>query len=88
MEKSEKEKITKGVSEITDRVKKFGRHREAVKINVDLVITGQEAINYKVMSLFSSELTEKELIDLIFRLGIKNAAEIIKVIGPRNGIKV
>jgi len=89
MNSIEKEKIRKGVLEITNRVKKFGRASEALKINVDLVITGQEAINYKVMKLFaSSEITDQELINLIFKLGIKNGAELLKILALKNEIQI
>lgn len=88
MNETEKEKIAKDILEITNRVKQYGRESEAVNIKVDIVLTGQEAINYKVMRVFSkSELSDKELVEMLFQLGVKNGSELVKIVATRHGIK-
>ncbi len=88
MKNTEKEKIQEGVLEISNRVKKFGRKNEAVKVNIDLVLTGQNAINYKVMKIFCPQLTSQELVELTFHLGIKNGAELVTLLAIKHGIRV
>lgn len=74
--------------EIRDRVKANGQDNEIVKINVDLTLRGQEAINYQVLKLFSDEITDSQFVELMYLLGQKNAIEILKFIAPENGIQI
>ncbi len=88
MKKSEQKRIRSEIRKISNRVKAHGRHSELVRIDLDIMLQGQEAINYKVMKLFAPELTNDQLVRLMFSLGIKNGTEIIKLIAPDQGIKI
>jgi len=80
--------IQKSVFDIVSRVEKHGRDSEIVRINLDVILRGQPAINYKVIKLFTPVITDAELIDLLFRLGIQDGTEFIKVLAPQHGIKI
>ncbi len=88
MEKAEQVRIQSEILKISDRVKTHGRHSERVKINLDIIMQGQDAINYKVTKLFSPEVTDSQLAELIFLLGIKNGTEIIKLLASEQGIQI
>ena len=88
MNDTEKEKIQQGVLEIKDRVRKYGRDSEAVSIDVKLIMSGQEAINYKVMKAFCPQLTDQELIDLTFKMGIRNSVELVALLAVKHGIRM
>lgn len=88
MNESQKDKIQKDVFEIVNRVKKNGRESEAVRIKMDIMLRGQPAINYKVLKLFTSELEDADLVNLLFRLGVQNGAELLKIVAPKNGIQL
>ena len=88
MTETERKKIQANVLKIVNRVKKYGRGSERVKIDVGVVLTGQAAINYKVIKLFSPELTDAELVSMLFELGVRNGTEIIKTLAPKHGIQI
>lgn len=88
MTKTERDKIRGGVLEIANRVNKYGRPSERVRVKLDLVLTDQAAINYKVTKLFAPGVTDAEFVHLLFRLGVQNGTEIIKILAPRNGIQI
>jgi len=69
-------------------VKINGRESEIVKIHLDLTLKGQDAINYQVMRLFASPLTDVQFINMMYLLGQKNGTEILKLIAPEQGIQI
>ena len=88
MEKTEKDKLQKDVYKILNRTKKYGRESEAVKIKMELVLKGTPAINYKVLKLFSPQISDSDLVNMLFRLGVQNGAELLKIVAPRHGIQI
>lgn len=88
MKKSEQARIQSAIFEMVDRVKLHGRQQELVRIDLDITMNGQEAINYKVLKLFAPELPDDQFVKLLFLLGLKNATEIIKLIAPGHGIQL
>lgn len=88
MTEIERQQIQANVLEIADRVDKYGRKNERVRVKLDVLLSDQAAINYKVIKLFASDITDAELINLLLRLGVQNGTEIIKVIAPKNGIQI
>lgn len=88
MTEIERKKLQAQVSKIANRVKKYGRPSERVRITLDIMITDQAAINYKVIKLFAPSITDAELVTMLFRLGIQDGAEMLKVLAPKNGIQI
>lgn len=88
MTETERNKIQADVLKIANRVEKYGRPSERVRIKLDILLTDQAAINYKVVKLFSHGVTDAELVQRLFRLGVQGGTEVIKVIAPEHGIQI
>ncbi len=88
MKETEREKIQRDVYKIVNRVNKYGRESEAVRVKLDIMLRGTPAINYKVLRLFTTEIKDADLINLLFRLGIQDGAEMLKQVAPQNGIQI
>lgn len=88
MEETERDKIQKDIFEMVNRVQKNGRESEAVRVKLDIMLRGTPAINYKVLRLFASNIKDADLINLLFRLGIQNGSEMLKIVAPENGIQI
>lgn len=88
MTEAERDRIQEEVYDIANRVKKYGRDSVRVRVKVDMLLTDQAAINYKVIKLFANTISDKELVDLLVRLGVRNGAEIIKILAQKEGIQI
>jgi len=88
MTEIDRDEIQSNVLKIVRRVKKNGIASEAVKIDLKLVLQGQDAINYKVIKLFAPQITDTELVELLFQLGLHNGTDILKVLAVRHGIRI
>ena len=55
-----------------------GRDSERVSINVKTELVGQDALNYLVAKVFMRDLTDAELIDIIFKIGLNYSLQIVK----------
>ena len=63
-----------------------GIRHELVRIQLEALLDGQEAVHYQVARIFTRDLSDRQFIELVFRLGLKNAMELIKVIASHHGI--
>lgn len=88
MKKTERDKIQKDIFKMVNRVQKNGRESEAVRVKIDIMLRGTPAINYKVLKLFASDVRDADLVNLLFRLGVQNGAELLKKVAPKNGIQI
>ncbi len=88
MNKTEKETIQQGILEIAERTERNGRNSEVVKINVEVTLRGQEAINFKVLQLFSKHFSNEELIDYLLRIGVQEGSILTKLVALKFGIDV
>lgn len=80
MEADPREQIVKELNALAERVKNspLGKTGEQVRINLDVDLVGQDAINYLVSKIFMRELTPEELINLMFRVGLNHTIELIR----------
>lgn len=63
-----------------------GIRHELVRIQLEALLDGQEAVHYQVARIFTRDLSDRQFIELVFRLGLKNAIALIKVIASHHGI--
>ncbi len=66
----------------------IGIRHELVRIQLEALLDGQEAVHYQVTRIFTRDLSDRQFIELIFRLGLKNAIELINVIASHHGITI
>ena len=77
------------IDEIANRIKtEEGKQGEIVNINLQITLRGQEAVNYQVIKLFSDTLDHQTLINTLFRLGLRDASQIVKLVALERGIIV
>ena len=90
MTDEQKQLIENQLSLLANRINESPQHidGEAVTIQVNVALRGREAVNYEIAKIFSPDSDHKQLVELLFRLGLKNAADIIKVIAYNTGIKL
>jgi len=88
MKETQREKIQRDVYEIVNRVEKNGRESEAVRVKLDIMLRGTPAINYKVLRLFTAELKDADIINLLFRLGVQSGTDMLREVAPKNGIQI
>ena len=84
-----KEQIETGLLDLRNRVKsEADRDNEIVKIGLDVMLKGQEAVNYEVVKLFAENLTHQALVQLVFRIGLRGVTELVKALADNNGIRL
>ena len=89
MDTEKQEQLEAGLRELRSRIKTDSdKLRELVKIDVHLLLSGQEAVNYKVAKLFADDSRQEILIQTIFRIGLRNVTELLKVLAQENGIRL
>ena len=87
MDTEKREQIEAGLNQIRNRVKcDLDKAHELVSVDLKVVLQGQEAVNYEVAKLFAGGMSHQELIQTLFRIGLKNAMELVKAIAHQNGI--
>jgi len=92
MNTTTKEKIQNDVYNLTDRLSKepLGIDGEVVKINLDITLRGLEAVDYQLAKIFSQDtsLSHKELVEYIFRIGLRETIRTVGALAVREGIQV
>ena len=87
MDTQTKTRIEADLTSLRHRVgAETGIRRELVRIQLEAFLEGQEAVHYQVARIFTRDLSDRQFIELVFRLGLKNAIELIKVIASHHGI--
>lgn len=89
MDTTTKESIEAGLGQIRTRVRREeDKVREVVKINLDLQLSGQEAVNYKVAKLFVPGLDDQKFVQQVLRVGLKTTTELVKLVAGESGIRL
>ena len=80
MDEDARRKITKELNALAARVTKApaGKDAEQVNIGLGLNLTGQDAVNYLVIRIFLRELTDQQIINILFKVGLNYSIEVIK----------
>ncbi len=87
MDTQTKTRIEADLTSLRHRVgAETGIRHELVRIQLEALLEGQEAVHYQVARIFTRDLNNRQFIELVFRLGLKNAIELIKVIASHQGI--
>ncbi|MBI3014018.1 MAG: hypothetical protein HYY65_02900 [Candidatus Tectomicrobia bacterium] len=87
MDTQTKTRIEADLTSLRHRVgAETGIRHELVRIQLEALLEGQEAVHYQVSRIFAKELSDQAFINLVFRLGLKNTIELIRAIALQNGI--
>lgn len=89
MDKPNFDEVQKSLEDLRLRIgSKESIKNEAVRLTADIMLRGQEAVNYQAAKIFCNSLSHNELIELIFKVGLKNATECVKIVAEHNGVKL
>lgn len=90
MTNNERDEIITELRALADRVKREGQESEIVTLDVRDVLKGQDAINYQVARMFAQceDLSDPDLVRIIFRLGMRQVVPILKLTAEKNGFSV
>jgi hypothetical protein len=87
MDTEHRAQIEAGLDKIRNRVQcDMDKAHELVSVDLKVLLQGQEAVNYEVAKLFADGMNHQELVQTLFRIGLKNAMELVKAIAQKNGI--
>lgn len=87
MDSQTKTDIEAGLTSLRNRLEgEAGIRHERVSLQVEALLQGQEAVHYHVARIFARDMSDKDFIALMFRLGLKNTIELIKAIASHHGI--